>query len=330
MLLSRFLGNKVFYLLGPVILFLSACQTQPQINAENITIETKFKRFDEAFFTCDTNRFEPALRELKQKYPLFFQNQGTQKFWYTQRTEPLQNKLFERSQAVFGNLSAQNEALNQVMKRYYKLFGTADTLAFFTYISRLDFGYPILPADSVYFVALDLYLGSKSPYYQSMPRYLAFEREPRFLVRDIAETLLKEKIAPTKKQETLLDAMVYHGKILYFIEAFMPELSEKDLMQYPPKKLNFAREHEREMWIYFIENEMLFKSSAQAKKRFIELAPFSKFRTELDANTPGRIGQWFGYKIVKAFHQKNPQLSFKQVWQENNSEKILKLSAYKP
>jgi len=309
---------------------ITACNSEPEIDTRSVQIETRFKRFDQAFFETDTTHFETALAEVKKQYPLFFQNNGTLRFWRNLRTEELRNKLHQKAQKIFGDLEPENAQLDLLLKHYYALFGTQDTLSFFTHISRLDFNYPILPADSVYFVALDLYLGKESPFYQGMPRYLAYNRQPQFLVRDLGYTLYENQVNRKKVNETLLEAMVYFGKIYYLLEQSMPEITEADLMQYPPDKLKFAQEHEKEMWVYFIENQLLFRSSADAKRRFIDVAPFSKFRTELDVNTPGQIGHWFGYKIVKAFHAQNPQLSFQELIAENDAQKILKLSAYKP
>jgi hypothetical protein len=313
-----------------LLLLLVACQNKEEIPIDTIEINTQFQRFDQAFFGIDTNRFEQELITVKNEFPLFFKNGGTLKFWRIQRTEPLQIELYQKTEKTFGSLSAENEKLNLMLKRYYQLFGQEDTLRFYTYISRLDFGFPVLFADTVCFAALDLYLGPKSKFYQNLPAYLAYERQAKFLVRDVGEALLQPRIPRKQKSETLLDAMVHYGKLHYFLEKLNPGLSEADLLKYPPEKLAFSKEREKQMWVYFIENQLLFKSSADALRRFIEVAPFSKFRTELDVKTPGRIGQWFGYQIVKAYAENNPEQPLLELLEEMDSQKILKLSAYKP
>lgn len=328
------LGTKFNYsfntALAILLLLLVACQNKNEIPTDDILIETHFKRFEKAFFSIDTNRFEQELKTVKNEFPLFFKNGGTLKFWRTQRTEPLQIELYQKIEKTFGNLQKENEKLNLMLKRYYQLFGQKDTLSFYTYISRLDFGFPVLFADSVCFAALDLYLGPKSKFYQNLPAYLAYERQAKFLVRDVGEALLRPRIPRKQKNETLLDAMVHYGKMHYFLEKLHPGLSEADLLKFPPEKLAFSKNREKQMWVYFIENQLLFKNSADAQRRFIDVAPFSKFRTELDVKTPGRIGQWYGYLIVKAYAKKYPDQPLLELLEEMDSQKILKLSAYKP
>ncbi|MGB0979177.1 MAG: gliding motility protein, GldB, partial [Croceimicrobium sp.] len=99
---------------------------------------------------------------------------------------------------------------------------------------------------------------------------------------------------------------------------------------YPPDKYRFSQEHEKDMWVYFIENQLLFKTDQDLQRRFIEVAPFSKFRTKTDPETPGRIGRWFGYRIIDAYLEEYPNLDLKALINEKDARKILKLSAYKP
>ena len=39
--------------------------------------------------------------------------------------------------------------------------------------------------------------------------------------------------------------------------------------------------------------------------RFIKPASFSKFYFEIDNETPGRVGAWVGWQIVRAFMENN-------------------------
>jgi len=74
----------------------------------------------------------------------------------------------------------------------------------------------------------------------------------------------------------------------------------------------------------------LFSSTHQNKQRFIEDAPFSKFHTKFDAKTPGRIGQWVGYRLVASYMNLHPEKSLTDLINELDSQMILRESAYKP
>ncbi len=320
---------RSLFLLTTSFLLVMGCRDH-HFPGDAIAIRSDFQRFDRAFFRTDTAHFEQALPRLQRQYPMFFGQDATQRFWRHQRTEPLQRELYRKAQQVFGDMSAQNRQLHKGMKRYYHHFGTQDTLAFYAYISRLDFDYPVLYADSLVFAALDLYLGAQAKYYQHLPRYLAYQRKPAFLVPDVLTAVLAEKQPPLPEDPTLLEAMVHHGKQAYVLHQLLPELPLARVFKYRPKQLRFAQAHEAQMWGYFIEQELLFKRGQRLLRRFIEPAPFSKFRTKLDAKTPGRIGHWYGYLLVKHYMEEKPGTPLPRLLRETSARDILRLGGYQP
>ncbi|MEO6347494.1 MAG: gliding motility lipoprotein GldB, partial [Aquaticitalea sp.] len=62
--------------------------------------------------------------------------------------------------------------------------------------------------------------------------------------------------------------------------------------------------------------------------RFIADAPFSKFYLDLDNQSPGRLGQYIGWQIVRAYMQKN-DVSMMDMLQKDALE-IFKVSNFKP
>ena len=67
-----------------------------------------------------------------------------------------------------------------------------------------------------------------------------------------------------------------------------------------------GKENEIFIWKYFIENKLLYDTNRELVNRFINPAPFSKFYLELDRESPGKIGQWIGWNIVKSYVKNNP------------------------
>jgi uncharacterized protein YjaZ len=63
--------------------------------------------------------------------------------------------------------------------------------------------------------------------------------------------------------------------------------------------------------------------------RFINVAPFSKFYLEIDNESPGRIGQWVGWQIVRSFMENNPKVTVQDLIKMNEKD-IFELSKYKP
>ena len=308
-----------------------SCQTDSnEIDISSVDRESRFLRFDEAFFNSDTSFFEDRIEELALEYPEFFAGGKNPVFWKAQRTDELQIELFNKSEEVFADFESLNENLDFSMKHYYYFFPAAPDIRFYSYISNLDFEYPILYSDTVCFAALDLYLGPGQPYYQQLPEYVAFYRQPAFLIRDIIYELNVQQVEPLVPGGSLLDAMIYYGKLLYATGKMMPQSDQHLILQYSPAEMEFCAKNERSMWAYFIENNYLFSTSQDLKNRFIELAPFSKFRMEFDRETPGMVGRWLGLQIVMSYAENHPKLSLKEILNEQDSRKILKLSGYKP
>ena len=87
--------------------------------------------------------------------------------------------------------------------------------------------------------------------------------------------------------------------------------------------------NEEYMWRYFVEGNLLYDSDSKLGNRFINRAPFSKFYLEIDNESPGRIGTWVGWQIVRKFMQENPDTKFEQLL-ELDPQEILTRSKYKP
>lgn len=318
--------------LGLILLFLTivGCNSSSLPDTSNIKVNTKFKRFDEAFFITDTaeEKFYTQLNALKIDYPHFFMSNETDRFFYLQRNSELPQNLYKEVSAKLETMTLLNENLNRAFKFYYYYYGTKKTITPYTYISNLDFDYPIILADSVLFVASDMYLGVSNPFYQNIPSYQAYYRQPAFMVRDIMEALALSHINKPEK-ERLLDDMIFNGKCMYFVAQLMPDAPIQIITKYSEKHLNFASTNEKSIWAYFIENNLLFDTSMETKRRFIELAPFSKFYTKLDNESPGMIGKWVGYQIVTDYME-NSETTLKELMQEADADKILRKSNYKP
>ena len=73
---------------------------------------------------------------------------------------------------------------------------------------------------------------------------------------------------------------------------------------------------------------MLYSSDSKLPNRFTNVAPFSKFYLEIDNDSPGRVGQWIGWQIVRSFMQNN-DVSMQDMLKMDDKE-IFEKSKYKP
>ncbi|HRE95399.1 MAG TPA: gliding motility lipoprotein GldB, partial [Flavobacteriales bacterium] len=60
-------------------------------------------------------------------------------------------------------------------------------------------------------------------------------------------------------------------------------------------------------------------------RKFCDESPFT---SGLPQNSPGRVGNWLGWMIVRAYMKDHPELKLPDLLDEKNERKILK--SYKP
>ena len=122
--------------------------------------------------------------------------------------------------------------------------------------------------------------------------------------------------------------MVYYGKELYLKDIWLSNVSDAEKIGYTEEEMQWANDNEEDMWRYFIEKELLYKTDPKLAPRFIFNAPFSKFYLEIDNESPGMVGRYIGWQIVRSYMENNtvtvPQLLIK------NADEIFKNSKYKP
>jgi uncharacterized protein YjaZ len=135
------------------------------------------------------------------------------------------------------------------------------------------------------------------------------------------------KIAPPS-DKNLLSQMVYFGKELYLKDLFLPTYTDAEKMGYTPEQIVWCQENESYIWRYFIEREMLFSDEQKLTSRFIDPAPFSKFYLEIDNDSPGQVGSWIGWQIVRSFMENN-DVTVDQLL-KTDAKEIFEKSKYKP
>ena len=129
-------------------------------------------------------------------------------------------------------------------------------------------------------------------------------------------------------QKDLLSKMVYNGKILYFMDALLPHIENSRKIGYTSDQIIWCKHNESNIWAFFIEHKLLYSTDHAENIKYIGEAPFTPGFPE---GSPGRVGQWLGWQIVRAYMDNNPDVSLSELMEEeNDAQKILTKSKYKP
>jgi hypothetical protein len=310
-------------------LFLVSCDNKDVPTVSHLESKVNVSHFDHSFFAMDSTKLGESLGELEKDFPNFFESDQNKGDLVSRFRDPQIRELFYASDSVFPNPSVLSIEITDAFKYFHYYFPQHDSLNIYTWISNFESIEPITVAGNTLLVALDLYLGQNAHFYTSAPEYIKEGFDKRYLVSDLVHAYFLANI-PMPSENTLLASMVYHGKIHYLCSLLIPQSSSDIVMKYSETKMDWCIENEATIWAYFIENKLLFSSQHQIKQRFIENAPFSKFYTNFDAESPGRIAQWIGWKLVSSYMDAHPELSLNELINEQNAQKILRKSHYKP
>ena len=96
---------------------------------------------------------------------------------------------------------------------------------------------------------------------------------------------------------------------------------------YTKKQLDWCNENEGLIWSYIVKNEDLNSLNPAIIQTYIGEGPFTQgFSQE---HSPGNLGQWIGWQVLKKFTGKNPGMSPDEVM-NTDAKKILDEAKYKP
>jgi gliding motility-associated lipoprotein GldB len=333
---SKILSSFLF----AVILFFGSCNcNNPQKKVDNKVAEMPVKlsvvRFDKEIFS--TQSFD----ELAKQYPSFFKLyterilQGGDKVHLEEANVLLksftENKsiigLKDTVQKHFGDFSKYENELNKAFQYQKYYFPKMSLPKVYTFIS--EFGYGCITADSMLGIGLDMFLGEQYPYYTSLqfPKFIIKRCTPQNLIPSVMKAYGQGLIPEDNSKRALIDKMVESGKVLYYLDKVLPYYPDTIKINYTALQLEFCKYSEYKIWEFFIKHNLLFNTDMFETAHYIGDAPVTP---GMPPATPGNIGAWVGWQIVKKYMDENPKITLEQLMKETDGQKILQASKYKP
>jgi len=308
-----------------MLLLLSGCGQQDNNNVDVSKIQANVNiiRFDKDFYGHPAKE----LPEIKKKYTYLFSPRIPDSIWVRKMQDSLFARLSKQVKHVFPNMNPYKEPIANVFKhiKYYQPnFKEPRIICLY---SDWNYSQRAVYADSLLFLALDNFLGTDNPVYKGVPTYIRHNLTAERIPVEIANSIIERQVKPNKSK-TFIAKMIYYGKKLYLLDKFVPNMPDSLKIGYTAKKMQWAIENEENVWEYFIDKKMLYDGKGSLDLRFLNLAPYSKFYSEEDMKSPGRIGQYIGWQIVRAYMKKN-EVSLQKLI-KTDEEEIFKKSKYKP
>lgn len=158
--------------------------------------------------------------------------------------------------------------------------------------------------------------------------YMVEWNQPNYLSRNVMlveYNLLYEKYKEQTEYSELIYHMIEKGKQFYFLDKVCPKAENWTKIGFSEEEYQWCEKNEFEIWAYLTENKLLYSTDPMDIKRLTEEGPNTP---GMPAESPGMVGGWVGWQIVKKYMSDHPH-NLKKLLSTSPKE-ILKKSGYKP
>lgn len=334
--------KKTGLILLPVFFF-SACGNNKKIpDVSGIKVDVQIERFDRIFFAIDTNDIVNGLKKVQQMHPDFYPDFMRELLGVSdaETTTVSVTRAFLRSylpvykelQEKYKNtewLQKDLEKAFQFVKYYFPEYKAGKAIVF---LGPFDAPGTALTKTGLA-IGLQQYAGKDFPVYQSsegqllFPAYISRRFEPHYIVPNCMKAVAVDLFPDKSAGKSLIEQMIEKGKQWWLLDKFLPQSPDSVKTGYTGNQLEFCKRNEGLIWQTIINDQKdLYTIEPVAIQTYIGEAPFTQTMGE---NSPGNIGQWVGWQIVKKFAGKNSSLTIDEIM-KTDPKMIFDGAKYKP
>lgn len=307
-----------------------------KIDLSNVSSpELVLYRYDKDLFNINHDQAQAEISQLQKQYSVFLGNAEIDSIQIKQLIQYLNDPTIKIIHNDVQKQYPDNNYLLLELKNlfhHYKYYFPDHGLPrLYFYISGLDYEAPLkVLGDTVLIVALDMYLGKNYSLYEKVgiPAYKKQNFSKEYLMVEVSKALAVKHQGNTNNQSTMLDYMIESGKVLYFIDAMLPDVHDSVKMAYNTNQYKWMSDYEDNVWSYIIDEKLLYEKDMSLINKMIGEAPFTSF---FGNNSAPRCGVWIGWQIVRGFMNQTPEITLHQMISGNYSnQEIFNKSRYKP
>lgn len=336
---------SIITLLFTTILLMACSSDQHRADISDIPPQVTCLYLSDSLHAADTSALSLAHQKVYQNFGNFWRdysedilrlgaarNPETLLNWKDFAEDPLISELERAIQEVHGpQLDSYCKALDEAFRRY-RYFFPNDSLPEVVFMNS-GFNYGVWPTETHLGIGLDFFIGADHPLVEPLdptifPAYTKEKMRAELLVPDaLRGWLLVHFQNRCYSDETLVESVLYYGKMMYLLELMLPEEAPYRLMDYTPEQLEWVRENERNIWVSFSDQEILYERRKFEMNRWVHDAPFTR-AADLPQDTPARVGMWIGWQMVKDYMQRNPEVTPDEML--SIQDPLTFLNAYRP
>jgi len=324
-------------LFGSFLLLQSCNQKKSyQVDVSDVEIEPiEIKRYEQVLFEIDPENIEEEIEPHLDDYYLFLGEEvntdmGRQQL-YDYITDEFNREVYQDLIQQWEDLSWLEDELTGAFTYFSYHFPEQGVPDVYSYLSAIDFEYPVFFQDGIAILALDMFLGKDYKNYDriGIPVFKRVKFVPDAAPVELMRTIAKDFVHQAGfDPESLLDYMIQEGKVLYFLDAMFPSYPDSLKIYYTESQVNWAVENEGPSWAYILENDMLYSGDRPMIQKFVGDSPFT---APFSTGSAPRMGSFIGWMIIRNYMQRNPNITLADLlFSQKESREILVDSRYRP
>jgi len=331
--------KQFVFLFCLAVLLFSCTRNSLKINVSNVTLELKIKHLDVDLLKLNQAEMPSAIAQLKASYKGFFDIftykmiaiGGTEQENFPQLLFSFVSDTLIRSLQTTVTQKIDTLQLRKKLEiafRHYKYYFPQKKIpVIYTCIS--GFNQSVVTADQVLGVSLDKYLGVESRFYPrlGLQEYKIRNMHPQKIVPDMMAAWATTEWPMEDHGNSLLSQMIQQGKVMYFVDAMLPDLDDSLKIGFTAKQLEFCKKSEASMWAFLAEHKLLFSTDRMNIKRFMDDGPYTSAFTD---KSPARTGTWIGWQIVRSYMRQHKEIKLADLMEMTDYQVILNQSGYQP
>ena len=342
------------FIIGLIAFSLSGCTDTNQwkkVDVSAISAPIHTARFEQDFYGMDTNNLMASEGSMRLKYGSFYDDYvtgimnfgGPETRMDTTHHDPhpyimkflgskADRELYDTVEKKYKDISDIEKGVSDAVKHFKYYFPKKPAISrLYTFISEFGNG-AITYSDTALGIGLDMYLGERYVYYESVgfPEFMKHKLRREYIAPNSMEALYNLHFDKTayNAELPLIEAIINDGKKYYFMECMMPEAPDSLLIGYTSAQEEWCRKSEKSIWKHFNEQDLLFKVNFMEQKRYTSDGPTT---AGMPPESPGKVGSWVGWQIVRKFMKNNQgKVSLDDLMNKYDAKQILSQANYKP
>lgn len=326
-----------------LLLSINSCRHDVKPDISGVNYELQLRRFEKELFAINAGQYKEQIDSLQQEYPVLFpfyfheiggwdmtaDTSSRLKDSILQYVRsPYGQALYDSTMRLFDDLAGFEEELETSLKYFRYYFPDLPAPKVTTLINAPP---AFTVGNDLICISLDKYMGPSSAFYQyeaeAIPYYLLRRFKAPYMVSNCMQVLATANFEIDMAGKKLLEAMIYSGKIFYLKQQVMPGSPDSIITGFEQKDLEWCRGNEPEIWKFFIEYKLLYNTEPLEYSKYVTEGPST---SGMPPEAPGNIGSWTGWRIVSSYMKRNPDITLQQLMLEDDAQKILTESKYKP